>query len=127
MTKPEQNACLSTFESKPFRSSSSPRTSPITPFSPITSAPASPEALPIMNNESNMQRQSQWRAQAQVQMRLPVLVDGERRAAGERHSSSSSPNSSRARPDYLLVSCLVLIYLELSWLILMLLRTYSRH
>ena len=31
------------------------------------------------------------------------------------------------RPEYLLVSCYILIYLELGWLILMLLRTYSRH
>lgn len=30
------------------------------------------------------------------------------------------------RPDYILVSCLVIIYLELGWLIMMLLRTYSR-
>lgn len=52
-----------------------------------------------------------------------ALADGEQ-APKERHSSSSS---SRTRPDYLLVSCLVLIYLELCWLILMLLRTYSRH
>lgn len=59
----------------------------------------------------------------QEQMELPVLANGEQ-VLEERHSSSGS---SRARPDYLLVSCLVLIYLELSWLILMLLRTYSRH
>lgn len=54
---------------------------------------------------------------------MPLLANGER--APEKRQSNSS--SSRARPDYLLVSCLVLIYLELSWLILMLLRTYSRH
>lgn len=40
---------------------------------------------------------------------------------------TDSPRPPPARPDYLLVSCLILLYLELSWLILMLLRTYSRH
>ena len=69
------------------------------------------------------QRQRQRRTQGHMQMGMPVLANGER-APEERHISS---NSSRAPPDYLLVSCLVLIYLELSWLILMLLRTYSRH
>lgn len=39
----------------------------------------------------------------------------------------SSNTTPKAQPDYLLVLCLILIYLELSWLILMLLRTYSRH
>lgn len=76
-----------------------------------------------MEDEGKLQRQRQRRTQVQEQMEQPVLVNGER-APEEWHSSS---NSSRARPDYLLVSCLVLIYLELSWLILMLLRTYSRH
>lgn len=83
-----------------------------------------------MNVESKIQRQRQRQrsaqVQAQVQMGIPVLADGGK-AAEERHGNSSAPNSSSARPDYLLVSCLVLIYLELSWLILMLLRTYSRH
>lgn len=78
-----------------------------------------------MEDNGKMQRQRQRRTQVQVQeqMEMPVLANGER-LPEERHSSSSS---SRARPDYLLVSCLALIYLELSWLILMLLRTYSRH
>lgn len=78
-----------------------------------------------MDDEGEIQRQMQRqrRAQVQEQREMPVLANGER-APGERHSN---PSSSRARPDYLLVSCLVLIYLELSWLILMLLRTYSRH
>lgn len=40
---------------------------------------------------------------------------------------SSNGTHKAIRPDYLLVLCLVLIYLELSWLILMLLRSYSRH
>jgi len=78
-----------------------------------------------MNNDGEIQRQGPRRAQVQVQMGMPSLADGER--AAEQLHSSGSPNSSRSRPDYLLVSCLVLIYLELSWLILMLLRTYSRH
>lgn len=78
-----------------------------------------------MDDEGKIQRQMQRqrRTQVQEQMEMQVLANGER-APGEWHSNSSS---SRARPDYLLVSCLVLIYLELSWLILMLLRTYSRH
>ena len=85
-----------------------------------------------MNDEAHLQmqrkRQAQEQAQVRVQMGMgrPALADGER-AAEERQGCSSSPSSPRARPDYLLVSCLVLIYLELSWLILMLLRTYSRH
>lgn len=92
------------------------------PPSPLSLAHQSfPNLLAIMDDEGKMQRQR--RTQVQVQMEMPVLADGEQ-APEERHSSSSS---SRARPDYLLVSCLVLIYLELSWLILMLLRTYSRH
>lgn len=76
-----------------------------------------------MEDEGKMQRQRQRRAQVREQMEMPMLANGER-APEERHSRS---NGSHARPDYLLVSCLVLIYLELSWLILMLLRTYSRH
>lgn len=31
------------------------------------------------------------------------------------------------RPDYVLACCFVLVYLELGWLILLLLRSYSRH
>lgn len=42
-------------------------------------------------------------------------------------SGTTGTTSSQTRPDYLLVLSLILIYLELSWLILMLLRTYSRH
>lgn len=42
-------------------------------------------------------------------------------------NSGSSATATHTRPDYLVVLCLILIYLELSWLILMLLRTYSRH
>lgn len=76
-----------------------------------------------MHDEGKVQRQRERRTQVQMQMEMPALANGEP-APEERHSSS---NSSSARPDYLLVSCLVLIYLELSWLILMLLRTYSRH
>lgn len=33
---------------------------------------------------------------------------------------------SRNKPDYFLAICYVVVYLELGWLILMLLRTYSR-
>lgn len=69
------------------------------------------------------QRRRRAREQEQEPTEVSMLANGEH-ASEERHSSSSS---SPARPDYLLVSCLVLIYLELSWLILMLLRTYSRH
>lgn len=78
-----------------------------------------------MDDEGRMQRQRRTRTREQEQelAEMPMLANGEQ-APEERHSSSSS---SLARPDYLLVSCLVLIYLELSWLILMLLRTYSRH
>ena len=79
-----------------------------------------------MNSESKIRGRRQRRAQVRLQMGMPVLADGGN-AAEERHGNSSTPNSSRTRPDYLLVSCLVLIYLEISWLILMLLRTYSRH
>lgn len=56
-----------------------------------------------------------------------------KQAPGEGNDSSSGTvgtagtTSPQTRPDYLLVLCLILIYLELSWLILMLLRTYSRH
>lgn len=121
MTKPEQNACLSTFESKPLAAVRSSHPPPLSPLS--TSAPAFSEPMSVMDDEGKMQRQRQRRTQAQVQMEMQLLANRER-APEERHSSSSS---SRARPDYLLVSCLVLIYLELSWLILMLLRTYSRH
>lgn len=45
----------------------------------------------------------------------------------ERAMDRSGGTAAQARPDYLLVLCLILLYLELSWLILMLLRTYSRH
>lgn len=78
-----------------------------------------------MDDEGKMQRQRRRRTREQEQelTELSLLANGEH-APEEWHSSSSS---SLARPDYLLVSCLVLIYLELSWLILMLLRTYSRH
>lgn len=124
MTKPEQNACLSTFESKPLAAVRSSHPPPLYPLS--TSAPAFSEPMSVMGDEGKMQRQRQRRTQVQEQMEMPLLANGER-APEERHSSSSSSSSSRARPDYLLVSCLVLIYLELSWLILMLLRTYSRH
>lgn len=47
--------------------------------------------------------------------------------APQREDPSSSAIAAHNRPDYVVVLCLVLIYLELSWLILMLLRTYSRH
>lgn len=62
-------------------------------------------------------------------------ASGRREQAPEAKNDDSSRGTAgtagtaslQTRPDYLLVLCLILIYLELSWLILMLLRTYSRH
>jgi hypothetical protein len=39
---------------------------------------------------------------------------------------SSSHSGSKPKPDYVLVFCYILIYLEVGWLIYMLLRSYSR-
>lgn len=62
---------------------------------------------------------------------LPVI---EERVPGENKITMQTPEQQQQkkmmnsrRPDYFLVSCYVIIYLELGWLILMLLRTYSRH
>lgn len=95
MTKPEQNACLST--STP---NSSPRPSrPPFSFSDLAPAP----------NSTGVPSQDQGRPS-------PRSTTADK--AGPHPSS---------RPDYLLVSCLILLYLELSWLILMILRPNSRH
>lgn len=40
--------------------------------------------------------------------------------------SSSAAASSRLKPDYVLVLCYILVYLEVGWLIFMVLRSYSR-
>lgn len=93
MTKPEQNACLST--SIPH---SSPRPSRPPPF-PFSDLAPAPNSTGVPSPDQSRPRSSTDKA-------------------GPRPSS---------RPDYLLVSCLILLYLELSWLILMILRPNSRH
>jgi len=35
-------------------------------------------------------------------------------------------STSSRRPDYVLTACYILVYLELGWLIMMLVRAYSR-
>lgn len=41
-------------------------------------------------------------------------------------SEKKPPRHGRKPADYFLVACYILIYLELGWLIFVLLRTYSR-
>lgn len=41
-------------------------------------------------------------------------------------STSEKPKPEGRKPDYFLSACYVLVYLELGWLIFVLLRTYSR-
>lgn len=104
MTKPEHNACLST-------------SNPDSPNSSPTPSPGPSRKISLMEGKGKKQTQEQ----------TPRLS----RRRHEQHSQdgNDSPNGTHkaTRPDYLLVLCLILIYLELSWLILMLLRTYSRH
>ena len=60
----------------------------------------------------------------------PPLSVVEERSYGEksaRQTLEQKQKNKTRRPDYFLVCCYAIIYLELGWLIMMLLRTYSRH
>lgn len=39
---------------------------------------------------------------------------------------SAGPRQQPPEPDYILVLCYILVYLEIAWLIIMVLRSYSR-
>ena len=40
--------------------------------------------------------------------------------------NSNAPRQQPPKPDYVLVLCYILVYLEIAWLIIMVLRSYSR-
>jgi len=68
-------------------------------------------------------------------MAPPSVIDASLESESESESKSERKSKSKKmdhpaqashRPDYVLVSAYVLIYLEVGWLILMSLRVYSR-
>lgn len=114
MTKPEQNACLSMSHSTSYSSSSPPF-----PFSELAPAPRRLRT-PYSSLENDGVGGQQRRSPANGSTSNSITTK-------QGSSQAQSHKGSRSRPDYLLVSCLILIYLELSWLILMILRPNSRH
>lgn len=117
MTKPEQNACLSTSNSIPSPSPSpSPNSAPPFPFSELVPAPRQ-LGTPLCPESDGVG----------IYKRPPHANGSLKPSSRARGTVSESYHGCHARPDFLLVSCLILIYLELSWLILMFLRPDSRH
>ncbi len=56
-----------------------------------------------------------------------MTTERTRKRTSEDPGERSERSESRRRPDYILVSAYILIYLEFGWLIFMALRLYSRH
>lgn len=55
------------------------------------------------------------------------MIPPPRRKSTAIAANQASQPKSKPKPEYFLVLCYILLYLELGWLILMLLRFYSRH
>lgn len=103
MSKTEQKACLS------------------------TCAPPRPSSQPLPRHPPRVGRDDGAARDAQQARRSTHDRAGTERAGMERRRRRRGGEGTAGRPDYLLVCCFVLVYLELGWLILLVLRSYSRH